>query len=80
MMSFKVFSGLALIWVEKGVPCFPGGSEQTCHCLSLKTVTAVADMKSVDIRTTNRPGFAWDTPPCVATDTILILTIFPNNS
>lgn len=52
----------------------------TGHCLSLKTVTVMTDMKSVVMRTTNWPGFAWNAQPCVATDMILILTIFPNNS
>lgn len=34
----------------------PEAPPQTCGCLSLETVTVMADMKSVDIRTANRPG------------------------
>lgn len=33
------------------------------HCLSLKTVTVITDMKSLVMRTTNRPGFAWNAQP-----------------
>lgn len=80
--SFKGFPRMALGWAEEGLPCsaFLEPPLQTRCCLSLETVTVVADMKSVDIRTTHRPGFAWNAQPCVATDMILILTIFPNNS